>query len=216
MVGYTLASLYALPYAMSRVLVAGLHQFSPADLRPGPTAIVVLGSGAVVARDWDQRQLSLPDGPGAAPVLEAYRVYFLAADQWVISSGGAVSAQIGAPTTGATMRDPLVQMNVPASRILVENESRNTRDEAVLVAPMLRSLHVNQVIVVTSDFHIRRSLGAFRALDVSATPAIARDPMMSRPWYEWVSPSYQALLLTGSVVHEFLAIGWYALRGWLA
>lgn len=213
--GYTLASLYVLPYGVSRVLVAGFHRFSPADLSAGSTAIVVLGSGAVFVRDWDQRQLSFPDGPGAARVLEASRVYSLVGDAWVISSGGAVNSQAGASTTGATMRDALAQLSVPTSRILVEGESRSTHDEAVLIAPMLRSLHLNHVILVTSDFHMRRSLGTFRAVDITAIPAIALDPMISRQWYEWVSPSYPALLFTGSVVHEFLAIGFYAARGWL-
>ena len=112
------------------------------------------------------------------------------------------------------MRDAMIRFGVPASRILVEDRSRTTRDEAVLIAPMLRSLNVDHVILVTSDFHMRRSLGAFRAVGIPAIPAIARDPFLSYPWSRWILPSSHGFELTSAVVHEVGGIGFYAARGW--
>lgn len=212
---YTLASIYCIPFGLSRVLVAGLHEFSPAAAPPGPTAIVVLGSGAVYLTDWSQRQLSFPDLAGAARVSEAARVFNLVPDAWIISSGGPVHAGSGAPTTGGAMRNALVMLGVPASRILVEGQSLSTRDEAMLTAPLLRSIGATHVILVTSDFHMRRSLATFRAAGIDAAPAIAQDPMRAHPLSEWVWPSSQAMLFSGSIVHEAMAFVLYTARGWM-
>jgi uncharacterized SAM-binding protein YcdF (DUF218 family) len=214
-VGFTLASLYCVPYGVSRMLVQGYHPFSAADVPAGRIAIVVLGAGEMGLQDWDRRTVPVIGPMEASRVLETARVYRLIPDAWVISSGGAVSSGPGAPTSAAGMRDALVFLGVPAARILMEPGSRSTRDEAVRIAPMVRSLNADGVILVTTDFHMRRSLGTFRAAGVPATPAIARDPYLSHGWRSWMLPTGQGLGLTGYVVHEFLAIGYYTVRGWL-
>jgi uncharacterized SAM-binding protein YcdF (DUF218 family) len=210
---YALSSLYAVPYGISRILVVGYRQFSTLDAGPGRTAIVVLGSGASPVRGWDQESLPVMSPIDAARIIETFRVYRRSADAWVISSGGAVSAAPGAPTTGAMMEEMLVRLGVPSSRILVESESRTTREEAVLVAPMLRLIHPDHVILVTSDIHMRRALGAFRSANVIATPAIARDPYMGG-WETWGLPTTQGLAFTADVLHEIVGLGYYAARGW--
>src|SRR6185295_8970327 len=90
---------------------------------------------------------------------------------------------------GITLRDAMVTLGVPAARLIVETESRDTHDEAVIVAPMLRNLDVEHVVLVTSGTHMRRSLGTFRAQGIRAIPAIARDPLTAIAWSDWVLPS---------------------------
>lgn len=213
--GFTLASLYAVPYGVSRALVRGYRPFSSADVAPGRVAIVVLGAGEMGVEDWDRTSLPVIGPMEASRVLEAARVYRLRPDAWVITSGGAVGDGPRAPTSGAAMRDALVHLGVPPARVLVETESRSTHDEAVLIAPMLRSLETDRVILVTTDFHMWRALRVFRAAGVTAIPAIARDPYRSHNWRGWYLPTGQGLSLTGYVVHEVLAVGYYAVRGWL-
>lgn len=210
---YTLASIYFVPFAASRVLAYGFRPFSAADAPRGPTAIVVLGSGALYTDDWDGRELVQPDLQGSVRLLEATRVYGLLPEAWMISSGGAVNAS-GRATTGGAMANVLTHLGVPAARIVIENRSRTTREEALFIAPILRELKISRVILVTSDFHMRRSLATFRAENIDATPAIARDPFAVRPWSEWMWPAYQTLIWSGSVFREFLAIAFYAARGW--
>ena len=74
------------------------------------------------------------------------------------------------------MRDALVRLGVPETRIVVETKSRNTHDEAVVVAPLLESMGIRQTVLVTSEIHMRRSLGTFKAAGIDAVPAIARPP----------------------------------------
>jgi uncharacterized SAM-binding protein YcdF (DUF218 family) len=211
---YALASIYAIGHRIDRLLVIGLQPFSRHDVRPGPTALVLLGSGSFTATDWRGERFSIPDGAAALRVIEAVRVFELTGARWVISSGGLVDPRDEDAPSGATMREALVRLGVPADRILVEIESRTTHEEAVIVAPMLAKLGVEHTVLVTSDTHMRRSLGAFRAQGVDAIPAIARHRQDTTMWLGRYVPSDVGLHETGAAVHEILGIMYYAARGW--
>lgn len=212
---YAALSCYAISYVSGRLLVAGFRPLTQADVPPGPTAIVVLGSGTVVARDWDEARLPVLDRASADRVLEAIRVFKMTDAAWVIASGGLARPRHFDEPNGRTMRDALARSGVPAARLLVETESRNTHDEAVIVRDMLRSLDVQHVILVTSEIHMRRSLGSFRAQGIHAVPAIARQaPPATIPWIAWIIPTEGGLTLASDVWHEILGLGYYIVRGW--
>jgi uncharacterized SAM-binding protein YcdF (DUF218 family) len=150
----------------------------------------------------------------ASRVLEAARVYHLIDPDWVISSGGLpLESDLDVPAA-LTMKDTLVELGVPASRILVEDDSWNTYAEALILAPMLASLKVEHPVVVTSDLHMRRSIGAFRALGIDAIPAIARHPYADADNAWRLLPSAAGLFEAALVTHEVLGIAYYVWRGW--
>lgn len=215
-IAYAFASIYVVPAAIGRVLSAGYRPFTIADAPPGRTAIVVLGSGAARVQGWD-RQLSIEVTPAveAARVLEAWRVYRLIAPALVIASGGLLDEDDLSPPSGQNIHDELVRLGVPDARILLETISRNTHDEAVIVAPMLRAHGIEHVVLVTSDVHMRRSLAVFRAQGWNAVPAIAPDParfaMARRAWF---LPSEDGLDMSQQLMHELLGLPYYRVRGW--
>ncbi|HZR25948.1 MAG TPA: YdcF family protein [Vicinamibacterales bacterium] len=211
---YIVGSVYSTPYAVRQLLTGDLKPLATIPPAASPTAIVLLGSGALELRDWNERQMTVLDRESASRVLEAARVYRLVEDGWLISSGGTISNEVGAPTTAAAMRDGLVSLGVPVSRILLEPRSQTTHEEAIAVLPLLEQLHSPRVILVTSDYHMRRSLGAFRAAGIDAVPAIARDPEASLPMRRWLTPSADSLRYTGHVVHEIGGLLVYVARGW--
>ena len=211
---YAALSCYAISYASGRLLVAGFRPLTRADVPPGPAAIVVLGSGSVVARDWDDARLAVLDRASAERVLETIRVFKMTDAAWVIASGGLPRPRDFDEASGRTMRDELLRSGIPAARLLVETESRNTHDEAVIVRDMLRSLDVQHVILVTSEIHMRRSLGTFRAQGIQALPAIARQASGTIPWIAWIIPTEGGLSLASDVWHEIFGLGYYFARGW--
>ncbi len=211
---YALFSIYVVPYAASRVLVGTLRPFTLPSGSARPGAIVVLGSGAATVRDSGGGMPTFIDIPSAVRVAEAAHVYQLMPAAWVISSGGPISDVANAATTAAAMRDALVQLGVPPSRILLESQSLTTHDEAVLIAPMLKALNVDRPVLVTSDFHMRRALGTFRAVGVDPIPAIALDAEVDQPWYTWIMPTSSSVRMSADVVHEFGGLAVYLARGW--
>ena len=210
---YTLASIYAVAWSVGRILVVGLHPIGRADVSPGRNVVVLLGSGTHTVVDWHNDEFSVLDRPGASRVLEAFRVFRDIGADWIVSSGG-THTDDPARAAGPIMRDALVQLGVPSARILLESRSQNTRDEAVLVAAMMKPLQVENVILVTSDLHMRRSLATFRAVGLAPIPAIARHHYADESWRIWLLPGGAGLEMSGAFAHELFGMVYYAARGW--
>jgi uncharacterized SAM-binding protein YcdF (DUF218 family) len=208
---YLLMSVYIVPYGVGRILVWGYRPLGPADGATGQTVIIVLGSGESGITGWGDKVLPMLNPSGAARILETSRTYLLYPDAWVISSGG--TSETGVATSADVMAAELTRLGVPADRIILETTSRNTHDEAVAAVPLVAALRPSRVVVVTSDVHMRRALGTFRAVGIDAVPAIARDPFISQGWRFWAIPG-PGLGYTAEVIHEMVGLGYYAARGW--
>lgn len=205
------ASTYRVPAALAAATL-GRHAnaFHADGHSGGPTAVVVLGGGHLHVQGLaETTSVMLP--AEAARVLEAARVFRAVRADWMISSGGAPP---GNAPSSEVMRDALVRLGVPRQQILLESSSRNTHDEAVLVATMLQSIGAQQAILVTSLIHMPRSLGAFRAAGVHATPAPVREPETVVTRADAWRPSASGVLFSSQLVHEFIGLGYYRLRGW--
>ena len=209
---YALASLHIVPFGVGRLLTLGYHQFKASDVDSGTTAVVVLGGGDEFVDGWTD-QITVTTNIEAARVLEARRVFRLISPAWLISTGGQPEPDNRSAASSLTMRDELVRLGVPAERILLESASRTTYENAARIAPMLKTLAIQRVVLVTSDTHMRRALGAFRAVGVNAVPAIAPDPRLPTQWFWWIAPTAGGLESSGEVIHELLGIPYYWLRG---
>ena len=210
---YLLASIYAVPLAASWLLTSGYHQFARNDVPPGPTALVVLGSGVETVVGW-ANQFAVPDDIEAERVLETYRVYQLLNPRWVIASGGNPNGEDGYETSSVNMKRLFVQLGIPADKILLQSTSRDTHEEAVLLADMIRAIHAQHVVLVTSAVHMRRAVGAFRAARVNVVPAIAPDSEYFDSWPHFLLPTPHGLTYSAEVAHEFLGLAYYVVRGW--
>jgi uncharacterized SAM-binding protein YcdF (DUF218 family) len=210
---YLPASIHGIVRIASAPLRDGFHTFRAKDAPAEPRAIVVLGAGARTVHGHAQLIGVLTLG-GAARVLEAARVFQLLGGSLVVSSGGSAEGQDMIPES-EVMRRALLELGVPDSSIVLESESKVTRDEAVFTAKILRDRGITSCIVVTSDTHMRRALATFRRAGLNAVPAIALNPMgFASARRRWV-PTQQALEFSQEVVHEYIGLAWYRLRGWL-
>jgi uncharacterized SAM-binding protein YcdF (DUF218 family) len=205
-------SIFVVPYGVSRLLTHGYHQFSASDVAPGRTVLVILGSGNEYVAGWSDH-VTVTNPVEMERILEAHRVFQLISPAWIISSGGPPDASDPADSSSTVMRSELIRLGVPPERILLESASRNTYDEATLIAPMLRTLVAERLVLVTSATHMRRSLGAFRAVGWDAVPAVAPDHERPRGWLWWVLPSPLGLEWSAKVMHELAGIPYYWARG---
>ena len=208
-----LLTLPAIPYAASSLLGRNFGQVLGDE--PTPLGVVVvLGAGTQVV-EAAGRQLALLDGVGAGRVLEAARVYSVLNRPIVISSGG---ARRHAPefSSGAVMRERLIDLGVDNGRIIVEHESLTTRDEVVLIAPLLARLGQRRFVLVTSRDHMARSLLAFRAAGLDPVPSVADDELVRAGWVDLLTPDVVGLRRNHSLLHEVLGLAYYGWRGWLS
>jgi len=210
---YVVASTYVVPAEIVNVLARPFHRFRAADVRPGRVALVVFGAGDEEIDGWSDR-IAVPSGVAAARVLEAWRVYQAVHPDWVISSGGNTDPSDDSEPSSVNMQKMLLQLGVPASRVVLESTSRETHENAVRSAAIVRQLHADSVVLVTSASHMRRSIGAMHAAGIDPVPAIAPDPWLQHGWHDWLEPSNHALYFSGEVAHELIGIPYYRLRGW--
>jgi uncharacterized SAM-binding protein YcdF (DUF218 family) len=211
---YALATVYAFSFAVTRILTFGLRPLMSIDVPASHSAIVVMGSGSYTIQNWGDGEYSTTDATAASRALEAYRLFSVVNPAWILTCGGRVQPDAFAQPTGEAIANLLHQLGVPRSRIVTQATARNTHEEALAVAAMMPKLHVRHIILVTSDFHMRRSLGAFKAVGIDATPAIVREPFPPRSLGDWILPSEFGLGRTNLLAHEVVGIGYYLARGW--
>lgn len=229
-IGYAAISTQAGAGLLSRTLTSGYRPIQSIEEARGAQAIVLLGGGSVNLRA-SGRQLSTVATDAGLRVLEAARLFTLlngpalngassrAADgvegPVVIASGGITERDPAAVPESTALRQALIAVGVPADRILLESESKNTRDEVVIIKHMLADRNITQFVLITSPLHMRRSILAFEQEGLHPIPSPARlVPERSaadrRFW-----PSAQWLSVSDDAIYEWLARGYYWWKGWL-
>lgn len=211
---FTLAGSYVIPWNVSRVVSYGYRQLQRDDVPPGTVTIVVLGSGSVQVRNWAEDTLTVPDYISASRLLEGARLFRMLGAARIISSGGAATPQDRFRPSGQVMANTLVSLGIPREQILIETESTNTHDEALIVRAMLAEHPTDHVVLVTSRVHMRRSVGTFRAAGIAVIPSIARDPVSVETLWEMLVPTDKGLREAALTAHEVLGLAAYGVRGW--
>ncbi len=89
--------------------------------------------------------------------------------QWLLASGGAGGRE---PSEAQVMRRIAVERGIPYQHILLEERAESTWENARECAKIIREQGWRQVILVTDSYHLPRSLLAFRAFGVNATPCL--------------------------------------------
>lgn len=211
---YWAASAYIVPETAKRLLVSGYAPLTRADVPPGHTAVVLLGSGSFQFRDWSGNHFSTVDRIGASRLLEAARVFRLLDADYILSSGGLIRPDARTSPAGATMAEALERLGIPANRILIDTEARTTQHQANIIKGMLAAHPVDRVVLVTSQIHMRRSVGAFKAVGVDVVPAIAAEPQAFDTWWKKLVPTDKGLDETAATAHEVAGLVGYGIRGW--
>jgi len=79
----------------------------------------------------------------------------------IIISGGAASFFAKDTIESVLLKNFLVKIGIPGSDIITEEQSRNTRENAVFTAEILKNLPHEKLLLITSASHIRRANRCF-------------------------------------------------------
>ncbi len=130
--------------------------------------------------------------------------------QQAILSGGYLSAQL--PAEAQLLKEQLVSWGIDEKRLVLEERSRNTHDNATGSAALIRSHHFSSVLLVTSAFHMQRAQGCFKAeglsFDTLPVDYRLRNPSHDASWLpraEYLGQTTAALReLAGRAVYQLL------------
>ncbi len=142
----------------------------------------------------------------------------------MLHSGAADSVVItgdfaGTPLSEAEiLRDKLVLWGIAPARVVLEPKAKNTRENAVYTAPILREHGYAHVGLVTSRYHMRRAMGCFRAVGFELTPISVdtRYAGQGSDWSSWLSPRTHYLEMTTAALRELAGYWVYKARGWVS
>jgi uncharacterized SAM-binding protein YcdF (DUF218 family) len=177
---------------------------APAD------AIVLLGG----AMRGDTHMSTLADlNDHADRLVHAAALYKAGKAPVLLLTGGAAE---GVRTEAEQMKDILAVMGIPAGSMILESSSRNTHDNAVYSAQMLKSRGMRRILLVTSAYHMRRSAALFAAqgLEVVPAPSDFQILVVDETLPQWL-PLASSLSRTTTALHEIVGYWVYRWQGWL-
>jgi len=137
------------------------NRFPPWDASRGaPTGIVVLGGAFEPLVSTTRPDIPLNEAAERMTASAALARRYPAAR--IIFTGGVGSLLYDAPTEGELARRFYVSLGIPASRIEIEEQSRDTAENAVLTKPLADPKPGERWLLVTSAYHMPRAVGVFR------------------------------------------------------
>lgn len=95
----------------------------------------------------------------------------------IVFSGGVVGPP---PAEAQVMRDMAVALGVDGGRIVIEDEARNTFENAVYSGRIIREQNWRRVLLVTDSFHLPRAAFIFSRLGIEVEPVgVPREPSLT-------------------------------------
>lgn len=167
----------------------------PPDDMPPPYGLIVLGGNAFRLTE-------------AAILARRYP------EAKVIYTGGSGSLIATESTAAEEARQLLVDLGTDPARIVTEEKSRNTKENASLTAALMKPTPDQTWLLMTSAFHMPRSMGLFRKAGflVTAFP-IGYYSMGGAFDFPFNRGSANGLLLFDIAVHEWIGLLVYYATG---
>ncbi len=211
---YWIAATPAGARALAGMVGGGYGPLPNAAAAEGADTIVILSGGEISYMVGGVMLPALPP-EGVMRALEAARVYQMLGHGTIISTGGRVDPAVQLVPEADVLREALVRVGVPAGDIVTEDESRNTREQALAVGDLLKARGVTKFVLVTSKTHMRRSVGAFRALGFDPIPSASPIRSEQYPPAPWLLPSDEWLTLSDMAIYDMAANIYYWWEGWI-
>ena len=182
--------------------------------RHADAAVLLTGITDVNKSPHDRAYL----GPGADRLTHALWLYRAGRVRRILISGGSGAVLAKAHTEAQDLATLLRLAGVPNSAIILEEKSRNTRENALFTQQVVAARpELDTLILVTSAFHLRRAEGCFAKVGLRPIPFPAGYRSTDRratPDF-WLVPSPEALVNFSLLTHEIA--GWltYKVLGYL-
>jgi len=193
-----------------------LERSAPRTFRPETTYDVVVLLGGVVDPSGSLSS-EVAYGHNVERLLTVFDLLRTQHARQVILSGGRLGE--GLPTEAVFLRDQLLRWGIEPERLVLEEGSKNTHENAVNTAALMQSRPGQTMLVVTSAFHMQRAAGCFTAagltFDTLPVDYRVREPSRDNsllPRSEYLADATRALReLSGRVVYRVLG---YSKQPW--
>jgi uncharacterized SAM-binding protein YcdF (DUF218 family) len=193
-------------------LLESQHPYRAAKELPRADVIVVFGGNTQANRaNWFE-----PYNRATAidRIDRAEALYLAGRAPRILLSGSALEGNVSEAQIVARL---LRQRGIPDAALILENDSRNTYENARFTDITMRGQKLKSALLVTSALHMPRALGSLEKRGVQVTAAGGAPqivlPAKNPPDLWW--PHLRSLQASRTIIKEYLGLLGYGLRGWL-
>lgn len=147
-----------LPWILSKPLII------KENIKEAPVIVALYsGYGKTVRNGLDKYSL--------ARVQKAVQLWKRGLASYILFSGGGADRREDGSAGAKKMALEAIKQSIPQERIIIEQDSKDTRQNAINSSHILKQKGWNNLILVTNDFHIQRAVRLFEKENIQAYPA---------------------------------------------
>ncbi len=156
---------------------------------------------------------------GADRVTHTVQLFKLGLIKKILISGGSGRLSGEEEPEADKFKSAMILMGVPEDSIILENETRNTAESAIQVKKMLGTMNIKaeDCLLITSAFHMRRSLACYRHQDVALESFSTDFYTHPRSFHLDVLlvPRVEAMNVWNKLIKEWVGFVAYKLAGYV-
>lgn len=174
--------------------------------------VIVLGGGA----QFSERINRVVFNTSADRLFQAVRLYKKAYANKIVLSGGSGRLLEQEHKESEYVKEYLMELGIPAMDIIIESDSRNTKENAENTATLIES--DASCLLVTSAWHMRRAKKCFEKAGIQCDP-FSTDSMMDQSnsfnIKRFIIPSVETMSAWNMLMKEVLGTIVYRFKGWV-
>lgn len=196
---------------VSNALTKGLEAGLEIPARISGDVIIVLGGGTFVEA-LDMTGKGFPGGDMLARLITAVRLQQRLNVPVLVTCGNVFPGTMAGAGVAERL---LIDLGVPEDRIVLEDKSRDTEENARFSIAICRQRGWVDPILLTSSIHIKRGMLLFERYGLKTKPFPACLITAGQEPYRWNDflPHGYILSDTAAALHEYLGILYYRLLG---
>jgi uncharacterized SAM-binding protein YcdF (DUF218 family) len=152
---------------VAQALVIHAESTAPRTYRPDHAYDAVVVLGGYTDPGASRRHGTVEFTDAVDRLLRGFELSRAGKARFLVLSGGILGARPGDTSEAEWAGGKLREWGIPADRIVEETRSRNTRENAVETARIVRERGWTSLLLVTSAMHAPRALASFRAAGLS-------------------------------------------------
>ena len=173
-----------------------------------------ISSDAIVVASAGVHESGTPTLGSALRAHAAAKLYLEGIAPIVIITGG-VTKPYSPPVNIKGMAIILNGMGVPSENIIIENRSTDTYLNGVETTKILKRLKLNNVILVSHDYHLFRLVSVFEKLGINVHAFSENESYKRAPISWWKLFEWKNFNRIQTVAHEYLGLIRYKFSGWI-
>ncbi len=180
-------------YVASAIARSLEWQYPSPDLSTAPDAIIILGGGTEPA--ISPRPSVEVNAAGDRVIYGAMLAKQFPQAQVIVSGGDIDFLDLATSTPAQDMTSLLTFMGVQKDRILLQQNSQNTYEDAQYTCKLINESNFKHVLLVTSAMHMPRSMRMFNKAGCAVIPAPTDYNITEAAWQRLWHPNIEEFLI---------------------